>query len=80
MTKKTLVALLAVTLASCQGPDPVRLHAERKSHAMAVRCADGWFRGLTFTEHDEKLVRDALADWDSAILADEKLLGWTVAR
>jgi alkanesulfonate monooxygenase SsuD/methylene tetrahydromethanopterin reductase-like flavin-dependent oxidoreductase (luciferase family) len=71
---KPLLCLVALCLASCQGPDPVRLRAEETGYQLAARCADGWFLGLPFTPHDEKLVRDSLADWRRALDADAALL------
>lgn len=68
--------LLCLLLVSCSGVDPVRLSSERANWRLAQRCADGWFGDLPFTPHDEQLVREALADWDRALTADEKLAGW----
>lgn len=79
-TKIAALLLLALTATACQGPDPVRLRAERASYFHAVRCADGWFHGLRFTADDERVVRAALADWDNALSADEALAGWTVPK
>ncbi len=67
----TLIALLA--LASCQGPDPIRLRSERANLALAKRCADGWFNGLPWAPHDRVLVEKAFDDWDRALKADEAL-------
>jgi hypothetical protein len=61
---------------ACVGPDPVRVRAERASHALAARCADGWFRGLPFMPHDEELVRRSLDDWARRLDSDERLLGF----
>lgn len=72
-TRILFLAALAA-LSACSGPNPVRLRAERANHALAVRCADGWFRGLPFTPHDEQLVRQALADWDRSLQAEERLV------
>lgn len=74
-----LLALFAVccaVLPSCAGPDRVRLASERSNWRLASTCADGWFKATPFQPHDEKLVRDALADWHRALEADEKLAGW----
>lgn len=73
---RRFVALAAILLASCQGPDLVRIQSERANWALATRCADGWFQSLPFDVDDERIVRDALADWDEALKADEALLGW----
>lgn len=62
---------------SCAGPDRVRLASERANWRLAQRCADGWFQALPFAPQDEQLVRDALADWNAALEADEKLAGWS---
>lgn len=67
--------LAATVLASCQGPDPLRVRAERASYQLAQRCADGWFTALPFVADDERLVRQSLADWDRRLQADEKLVG-----
>lgn len=69
-----LLALLAL-LSSCQGPDLVRLRAERAGYELARRCADGWFQRLPVTPDDERLVRQSLADWDRSLQADERLAG-----
>jgi alkanesulfonate monooxygenase SsuD/methylene tetrahydromethanopterin reductase-like flavin-dependent oxidoreductase (luciferase family) len=71
--KKLAVVLVAV-LCACQGPDPVRVQAERASFALAAKCADGWFKALPFTPHDAELVHKSLADWDQRIKSDEQLL------
>lgn len=71
--KKTLL-LLSLVLASCCGPDPIRLSSERANWKLAQRCADGWFKKLEFTQFDEQLVRKSLADWDQALSADEALV------
>lgn len=65
---------LVVLLCSCQGPDVIRLRADRAGHELAQRCADGWFRGLPFTADDERVVRQSLVDWDASLAADERLL------
>lgn len=75
IAKWASVALLAL-LVACQGPDPVRLRSERANHALAARCAQGWFDGLPFAEHDKMLVGKALNDWDAALKADEALSAW----
>lgn len=75
LTKWALLALFAI-LTACQGPDPIRLRAERANHKLAERCAEGWFNGLPVTEHDKLLVNKALDDWDRALKADEALLQW----
>lgn len=77
---KTIAAVLLFALCGCQGPDPVRLRAERASYDLAVRCADGWFQRLPFTADDERVVRASLLDWDAALDADEALAGWAVPR
>ncbi len=72
---KTCILAALLLLAGCAGgPDPIRLQSERASHALATRCADGWFQGLPWTPEDERLVRLSLADWQRAIEADAKLL------
>jgi hypothetical protein len=77
---KTIVIALLAFAASCQGgPDPIRLRSERANHAVAARCAQGWFTGLPWTEHDKMLVEKALSDWDLALKADEALLQFPVA-
>jgi hypothetical protein len=70
---KSFVALFVI-FAACQGPDAIRLRSERANHALAARCAEGWFAGLPWTEHDKALVIQAFADWDAALKADEALL------
>jgi hypothetical protein len=70
-----LAVLAALLAAACQGPDPVRYRAERDSHALAQRCADGWFRGLPFTPHDQELVQKSLDDWKRRLDSDAMLLG-----
>lgn len=67
--------LLLILLASCQGPDPVRYQAERASHALAARCADGWFSGLPAPLVDQELVRKSLDDWARRLDSDARLLG-----
>lgn len=67
-----LVVLLL--LASCSGVDTVRYRAERASHALAVRCADGWFKGLPSTPDDQRLVRQSLDYWGSRLDRDAELL------
>lgn len=74
-----LLPLLSILLAcllmpSCSGVDPVRHRAERASHALAVRCADGWFQGLPNTPDDQRLVRQSLDDWGSRLDRDAQLL------
>jgi len=69
------VVLLALAAVACQGPDPIRVRAERDSHALAQRCAAGWFQGLPWTPHDRELVEKSLADWDRRLKSDEQLLG-----
>lgn len=65
-----------VILTSCAGgPDQIRLRAEKTSHALATRCADGWFGGLPWTPEDQRLVRQSLDDWASRLAADEAALG-----
>jgi len=67
-------AVLALfLLASCQGPDPIRLRSERANLNLAKRCAEGWFKALPFTADDVRLVQQAFGDWDLALQADEKL-------
>jgi hypothetical protein len=73
-----LVGLFLPLLCACQGPDPIRLRSERANHALAARCAEGWFAALPWTEHDKMLVEKALSDWDRALKADEALLQWPV--
>lgn len=73
-----VLAVVAMSLCSCQGPDPIRLKSERANWALMQRCADGWFQGLPATPHDQQLVRDAAARWDAALKADEALVGWPV--
>lgn len=65
---KKLSITLLLLLAGCSHLDTV---AERKNHALAQRCADGWFKGLEFTEHDKQLVQGALDDWMRVIEAAE---------
>lgn len=60
---------------ACQGPDPLRVRAERASYQVAQRCAEGWFRALPYTTEDDRLVRQSLADWDRRLQADEALVG-----
>lgn len=60
---------------ACQGPDPLRVRAERASFGLAQRCAEGWFHTLPWTPDDERLVRQSLADWDRRLQADEDLVG-----
>ena len=82
MEKKLLrrhMPLLSITLAclllpSCSGVDPIRYRAERASHALAVRCAEGWFQGLPNTPDDQRLVRQSLDDWGSRLDRDAQLL------
>lgn len=64
-----------VATTACQGPDPLRVRAERASYQLAQRCADGWFHSLPFTAEDDRLVRQSLADWDRRLQADEALVG-----
>jgi hypothetical protein len=73
---RVLAAVALFALASCQGPDPVRLASERANWKLTQRCADGWFGGLPFTAQDERVVRGALDDWDKALTADEALVQW----
>jgi len=61
---KKLTIILLFLLAGCSHIDTV---AERKNHALAQRCADGWFKGLAFTESDRLLVQSALDDWKRVI-------------
>lgn len=77
MKRSTILAALAglLCLTSCAGPDPLRLKSERANHALAERCADGWFQALPHTPEDERLVRGSLDDWDRALAADEALVG-----
>tara|TARA_R110002095_G_scaffold55543_1_gene47840 strand:+ start:2199 stop:2474 length:276 start_codon:yes stop_codon:yes gene_type:complete len=80
--KKRPLFLLALTvvccaaLPSCVGPNPVRLASERANWRLASTCAEGWFESKPVAEHDKKLIRDALGDWDRALTADEELVGW----
>jgi hypothetical protein len=74
--KWAMIALFAFALCACQGPDPIRLRSERANLALAQRCAEGWFTGLPWTEHDRMLVLQSFGDWERALAADEKLLGW----
>ena len=75
--RRSFLPLLAIALlcGACQGPDRVRVTAERASYRLAERCADGWFRGLPVPPGDEQLVRNSLADWDRRLKSDEQLLG-----
>lgn len=66
--------LLAFCSAACQGPDPMRVRAERDSFTLAQRCADGWFQALPATAHDRELVQKSLVDWDRRLKADEQLI------
>lgn len=77
MKRSTILAALAglLCLAGCSGPDALRLKSERANHALAERCADGWFQALPHTPDDERIVRKALDDWDGALAADEALVG-----
>lgn len=72
----SLIVVCCTVLPSCAGPNPVRLASERANWRLANTCADGWFESKPVVEHDKKLVRDALADWNRALEADEKLVGW----
>lgn len=74
----SLLAVCCAVLPSCAGPDAVRLASERANWRLAKTCAEGWFQGSPVVEHDKKLVRDSLADWNRALEADEKLVGWPV--
>jgi hypothetical protein len=67
--------LLILLLVGCQGPDPLRVAADRADHKLAQRCADGWFLQLPFTAEDERLVRQALDDWARRLASDDQLLG-----
>ena len=69
-----LALLLLPLLTCCSGPDQLRLRSERANHALAARCAQGWFTGLPWTETDRTLVTRSLDDWDRALKADEALL------
>lgn len=82
----SLALACVLLLASCHGPDPVRIASERANWRLASRCADGWFeaseklkavstdpvQGLP-TVDDQRLIRNALSDWDKALTADEEL-------
>lgn len=74
---RIVLALCAGVLASCSGgPNAARVLAERKSHALAVRCAEGWFQGLPFTVDDQRIVEASLLDWHESLATEEALLGW----
>lgn len=75
MTRRLPLLLLLLLPACAGGPDPLRLRAEKASHALATRCADGWFAGLPWTPEDQRLVRQSLDDWASRLAADEAALG-----
>lgn len=70
-----MIAVIAVVLSSCTGPDALRIRADRANHALATRCADGWFGSLPVTADDQRLVRNALGDWEKRIDADEQAGG-----
>lgn len=70
-----LFVMLFLLLTSCAGIDQARVASDRANHRLATRCADGWFQSLPATPQDQQLVRNALADWEAAIVADERLVG-----
>jgi len=67
--------MLFLLLTACAGTDSLRVASDRANHRLATRCADGWFQSLPATEQDQRLVRNALADWEAAIKADEAIVG-----
>lgn len=76
MKKKAVILFTLLLLASCAGgPDMLRYQAELKSHALAKRCADGWFQQLPYVQTDADQVYKALSDWDARLAADAQLLG-----
>lgn len=73
-TAQTVIVLLLAMLASCAGPDRVRIASDRANLALAKRCADGWFLAIPFVAQDAELVRKALDDWERALNADEAIV------
>ena len=73
-TARTLIVLVLALLASCKGPDHVRIASDRANLALAKRCADGWFLDLPFVAQDAELVRKAIGDWERALNADEAIV------
>lgn len=79
MSRSSLLVFLTLSfLASCQGPDPIRISAERANFELARRCADGWFQKIPFTAEDVRMVNNAFGDWDKSLKAEEALINFPI--
>ena len=81
MTPKRLGRLVGISLllamSACIGTgyDQQRYTNDRNDHALAQRCAEGWFAGMAFTDADKRDVEAALAGWASRLDRDATALG-----
>lgn len=69
----TIAALLA--LASCAGPNPVRVQQNRTNYTFASKLAGDYFAGKPAPDPEQQgIVIRSLEDWRKAIESDEAAL------